>query len=130
LLSLIFQSYAILLNPFWINWKVKELVDSGTRMTEEQSANSDFKRLNWSAFFKIYLKEFNLSTAYQTTLEIQKQINLYEWPPYLLFPEEGNCDSKQLKFILSQLQKVYGDTLADFYYCILKTKKGIMVKFI
>jgi len=63
---LIFQSYAILLTPFWINWKVKELVDSGTRMTEEQSANSDFKRLNWSAFFKIYLKEFNLRAPLKT----------------------------------------------------------------
>src|SRR5687767_8022245 len=79
---LIFDSYAIVLSPFWINWKVKELVDSGLKLKSEQADKSDFKRLTWRQFFNIYAKEFDLSTAKQTKMEIEKQIHLGEWPPY------------------------------------------------
>lgn len=120
---LIFDSYATVLSPFWINWKVKELVDSGLIIKEEQADKSDFKRLTWRQFFKIYGKDFDLNSANQTEIEIKKQIRLDGWPPYLWFPGEGNCETEELKFILDQLMDLYGDTLVNYYYCLLKTEK-------
>lgn len=120
---LVFDSYAIVLNPFWINWKVKELVDSGLTIKEEQTNKADFKRLTWKEFFKIYDKDFDLNTANQIEIEIEKQIHLNEWPSYLWFPGEGNCETEELTFILNQLADLYGDTLVNYYYCLLKTEK-------
>lgn len=120
---MLFDSYAIVLSPFWINWKVKELVDSGLTITVKQADKSDFKRLTWRQFFKIYSKDFDLKTANQTEIEIKKQIHLDDWPPYLWFPGEGNCETEELTFILNQLADLYGDTLVNYYYCLLKTEK-------
>lgn len=120
---LIFDSYAIVLSPFWINWKAKELVDSGLTIKEEQTDKFDFKRLTWRQFFKIYGKDFDLDSANQTEIEIKKKIHLDGWPPYLWFPGEGNCETEELKFILDQLVDLYDDTLVNYYYCLLKTEK-------
>ena len=120
---LIFDSYAIVLSPFWINWKVKELVDSGLTIKGEQTDKPDFKRLSWRQFFKLYGKDFDIKTANQTEIEIKNQINLDKWPTYLWFPGEGNCETEELSFILSQLKDLYGDNLTNYYYCLLKTEK-------
>lgn len=120
---LLFDSYAIVLSPFWINWKVKELVNSGLTIKGEQTEKSDFKRLSWHQFFKLYDKDFDLNTANQTEIEIKNQINLDKWPTYLWFPGEGNCETEELKFILNQAADLYGDTLVNYYYCLLKTEE-------
>ncbi|MCC7245134.1 MAG: hypothetical protein IT269_05620 [Saprospiraceae bacterium] len=116
----IFESYAIVLGPFWINWKVKELVSSGLILTETDE--SDFKRLSWRQFFNLYDKDFEINTAHQIATEIDKQLT-GNWPPYLWFPGEGNCETEELNFILNQIADRYGDTIVNYYYCLLKTQK-------
>ncbi len=117
----IFNCYAIVLSPFWINWKVKELANSGQAISEEQIGDSDFQRLSWRQYFETHGKEFDLSTAYRTKEEIGKQILLDKWPKYLWFPAEGECESEELRFILSHVKELYGDTKVYYHYCYLKT---------
>lgn len=120
---LLFDSYAIVLHPFWINWKVKELVESGLIITDEQTDEADFKKLSWRQFFKLHGKDFDLKSANKTKIEINEQIHLNKWPSYLWFPGEGNCEMEELGFILNELKNHNGDTLANYYYCLFKTEK-------
>jgi hypothetical protein len=117
----IFDSYAIILHPFWINWRVKDLVDSGLRATGQKD-NKDFKRVSWRDFFSMYGKTFDLTTAYKTQLEINEDLR-NNFPPYLWYPAEGDCEDEELGFVLKQLSGLYGDLIANFYYCLLKTQK-------
>jgi hypothetical protein len=125
---LIFESYAIVLHPYWINWKVKDLISSGLTIKENQVENIHFERVNWTEFFKFYGYDFNVSTANQTQEKISQKLlsgktKQTNWPVYIWFPGEGNCETKELKFIFSRLTDVYGDTESNFYYCLLKTEK-------
>lgn len=121
-----FERYAIVLHPHWINWKAKELITSGLTLTEGQLDNKDFKRVNWTNFFRIFGHDFNLKTANQTQEKIRLQLlnggtKQADWPAYIWFPSEGNCESEELKFIFSRLMELYGNTEANFYYCLLKS---------
>jgi len=118
---LIFKSYAIILHPFWINWKVKELVESGLTITEEQTSVEDFQRVSWMDLFKLFNRDFDFKSANQTMLEIQKEIYKKEWPAYFGYPDEGDCDSPELKFVLNTLIDLYGNQSVNYYYCLLKT---------
>ena len=122
---LIFESYAILLHPYWINLKVKDLITSGLKINENQVDENDYKRINWIDFFKLYGYNFNLKTANQTKEKISQQLLSGEtdWPVYIWFPAEGSCETEELKFIFSKLADFYGDVEANFFYCLLKTEK-------
>jgi hypothetical protein len=120
---LIFESYAIVLNPFWINWKAKDLIESGLKLTEKQVEEKDFQRLTWTEFFKVFNKEFELNTANSTSVEIQENLRKKEWPVHIWYPEEGNCETPELKFMLSKIEKTLGDSTVDFFYGLLKTEK-------
>jgi hypothetical protein len=119
---LIFESYAIILHPFWINWKAKDLTTSGLKISEDQTDNSDFKRVSWRHFFSIYGKSFNLETAYKTQEELSEELRK-DYPSYVWFPGEGDCESEELTFVLQQVSQLYGDIIANYYYCLLKTEK-------
>lgn len=121
---LIFESYAIILHPYWINWKAKDLITSGLTLTEDQLDNKDFKRISWTDFFRIFDYEFNLKTANQTQEKIRQQLlnsgtKKTDWPVYIWFSGEGNCETEELKFIFSKI----ADQEVNFYYCLLKTQK-------
>ena len=117
----IFDSYAIILHPFWINWKVKDLVSSGLRISDQKD-NTGFKRVLWQQFFSMYDKPFDITTAYQTQLELNEELRNH-FPSYLWYPGEGDCEDEELTFILKQISHYYGDIVANFYYCLLKTQK-------
>lgn len=119
---LIFESYAIVLHPFWINWKAKDLIESGLKLTEDQVEEKDFQRLTWTEFLKVFNKVFELNTANSTSIEIQENLRKDEWPVYIWYPEEGNCETPELKFILDKLIENYGNSEVDYFYCLLKTK--------
>ena len=123
---LIFESYAIVLHPFWINWKVKDLISSGFTIPENESDEKDFHRINWTEFFKMYDFDFNLKTANQIQEKIRLRILNNEtkesaWPEYLWFPGDGKCETEDLEFIFLNLRKLYGDLNVNFYYGLLKT---------
>jgi len=123
---LIFESYAIVLHPFWINWKARDLINSGLKLTEEQMDETDFKRINWKDFFPIYLQRFELETAnvilHRILRTIQTDID-GEWPEYIWFPSEGDCAVDELKFVFGELTNQKESVEANFYYCLLKTAK-------
>lgn len=125
---LIFESYAIILHPFWINWKAKDLVLSGLTLTDKQVDEQEFSRVNWPNFFKLYGHNFSLDTANQTQEIIRKRLlndgtKQVDWPVYIWFPGEGNCETVELKYIFSTLTDLYGDLSANFYYNLLKTQE-------
>lgn len=127
---LIFESYAIVLHPFWINWKVKDLVNSGLTIQENQVDGSGFERVSWTNFFEFYNVNFDIETANQTQEKIRQRLlsdepKKSEWPSYLWFPGEGNCETAELKYIFSTLRDLYGDLSANFYYNLLKTQEWI-----
>ncbi len=97
-------------------------MDTGLTIKEDLTDESDFKRLSWPQLFKLYDKDFDLKTAYQTENEIRRQIHFDEQPSYLLFPAEGDCETEALKHILSQITELYGNSLVNYYYCLYKTK--------
>lgn len=135
---LIFESYAIVLNPFWVNWKARTLdysdqinnqqfngknnISSGSKI--EKDRYDDYERLNWSKLFEYFGYDFDLRTAYQIyciiskkqykiALDVKKRNN--DWP-WLLFPNDGRCEREELKFIFSKLINLYGDIKANFFY--------------
>lgn len=121
---LIFDRYAIILHPYWINWKAKDLITSGLTLTEDQFDGRDFRRINWTDFFRIFDYDFNLETANQTQEKIRKQLlksgkEKTDWPGYIWFPGEGNCETEEFEFIISNI----ADQEVNFYYCLLKTNK-------
>lgn len=119
---LIFESYAIILHPFWINWKVKELVESGFIYTEEQTYKRDFQRVSWREFFKIFDRDFDFDTANLTQSELKEEISKKEWPVYIWYPAEGDCETLELKFVIKTLVDLYGNQPVNYYYCLLKTE--------
>ena len=125
---LIFESYAIALHPFWLNLKVKDLISSGLTLTENQVDKKDFSRVNWADFFKLYGHTFSLDTANQTQEVIRQGLmnggtKQIDWPVYVWYPAEGNCETEDLKSILSQVEKLFGDDLVNYCYCLLKTEQ-------
>lgn len=118
---LIFESYAIVLHPYWINWKVKILADQGITTKDEEKSNSDYKIIRWKEFFKNYDKEFDLKTAHQTSESILDKIKGKNWPNYLWYPATGDSEDEQLIEIRNNLINIYGDIEVNFYYCLLKT---------
>lgn len=119
----IFEAYAIVLHPFWINWNAKENVDAGVVITEHEMDENDFKSLTWQAFFSLNKRNFELSTAYKTHIDINKELLLKPWPDYLWFPGSGNCETEVLKYILGEIKILYGDLLVNFYFELIKTVK-------
>jgi hypothetical protein len=122
---LIFESYAIVLHPFWLNLKTKDLISSGLTLTENQVDKQDFNRVNWADFFKLYGHTFSLDTANQTQETIRQELmnggtKQADWPVYVWYPAEGNCETEELNFILDQIKVLHGDKLANYYYCFLK----------
>jgi hypothetical protein len=125
---LIFESYAIILHPFWINWKANDLVLSGLTLTDKQVDGHEFSRVNWPDFFRLYGHNFSLDTANQTQEIIRKSLlnggtKQVDWPVYIWFPCEGNCETAELKYIFSSLTDLYGNLSANFYYNLLKTQE-------
>ncbi|MGB0925129.1 MAG: hypothetical protein ACPGTS_00285 [Minisyncoccia bacterium] len=120
---LIYESYAIVLHPFWINWKAKDLIESGSKLTEAQVKKEDFQRLTWANFFKVFNKKYEFNTANSTSIEIQENLRKSGWPIHIWYPEEGNCETPELKFILNKLIEKYGDSEVNYFYALLKTKK-------
>jgi hypothetical protein len=124
---LIFESYAIILHPFWINRKAKDLVSSGLTLTKNQVDKQGFSRVDWADFFKLYEHTFNLDTANQTQEIIRQGLmnggtKQVDWPVYVWYPAEGNCETEDLKFVLRQAKELFGDDLVNYYYCLLKTE--------
>ena len=39
----------------------------------------------------------------------------------MLYPSEGSCETKDLKFIFSKLTEIYGDIPVNYFYNFLKT---------
>ena len=125
---LIFESYAMILHPFWINRKAKDLVASGLTLTDEQVDEQDFISAKWVDFFKLYGHTFSLNTANQTQEIIRQGLlnggtKQIDWPVYIWFPGGGNCETEDLKFILNSVKELFGDDLVNYYYCLLKVKK-------
>ncbi|NNV54278.1 hypothetical protein [Limnovirga soli] len=119
----IFEAYAIVLHPFWINWDAKEKVDAGVVIAEYEMDDNDFKSLTWQAFFSLNKKNFELSTAYKTHIEINKELLLKPWPDYFWFPGSGDCETEALQYILSEIKNLYGDLLINCYFELIKTVK-------
>lgn len=120
---LIFESYAIILHPFWINWKLKTLNESKCHISNRQVDEADFERVSWQQFFSIYERFFDLATAYQIQEELLEILRKDDASSYVWIPSEGSCESEELSFVLQQISNIYGDIIANYYFCLYMTKK-------
>ena len=118
---LIFEKYAVVLHPFWINDIVKKRIEAGLLVNENSIEKYDFKSLNWTKFFFAYGKNFDLNTASNIAEEIRVQLLKEKWPEYVWFPAEGDIENEQLIGIRNVIEELHGNSDANYYYCLLKT---------
>jgi hypothetical protein len=117
---LIFQSYAILLHPFKVNWKLKQEIDTGLTVNLDKN-KADFKRVSWKDFFAYYGKSFDINSAYTTQEELRKVFaENNNWPPYLYYPGQDNYEDVEI--IIKELIGIYVDQLVNYYYFLENTK--------
>lgn len=122
---LIFESYAIVLHPFGINWESKALVESdlyeqGLKVYRDDTG---MVNLSWKDFLAHYGYPFDLKTAFKYQAELTRKISALGWPVYLWGPSEGTCDEAVLKFIIDQVIKFYGDQVVSYFYIFMLSKK-------
>jgi hypothetical protein len=118
---LIFESYAIILHPFGINWKSKELVEAGLSVSWDAMGVQDF---SWKEFFSLYGYNFHVETAYKMQSELMKQIGRGAgWPVYIWAPAEGCYDPEKLQLIIDQIVRIYGNQPVNYYYIFMSAKK-------
>jgi hypothetical protein len=129
----IFESYAILLHPFKVNWKLKKELDLGLSVQKE-SDSADFDNVTWKDFFTFYNKKFDINNAYKTHNEIAKALSshtkiisldpvkLTGWPPYIYFPDEGNAEYEHLEAIIKDIQVIHGDQVVNYFFFLENTK--------
>ena len=119
---LIFESYAIVLHPFGINWKLKDIYDAGLLAKRDTEG---WEQISWRDIFNKNGFEFNLETAYQTHLELENYYRELEsgWPIYLYAPAEGSYEPEKLQLIINQIINTYGDVLANYFYVFMQSKK-------
>ncbi|HTA26392.1 MAG TPA: hypothetical protein VK809_01295 [Bacteroidia bacterium] len=116
-----FESYAILLHPFWINWKEKERIESQPS-TKEEIDSRDFKKLSWKDFFSHYGKSFDINSAYEVQEELREKFaEGNKWPTHLWYPG-SNIEYSDLAIIIKELIEIYGDQLTNYYYFLTNTK--------
>jgi hypothetical protein len=119
---LIFDKYAVILHPFWINYKAKKEIESGNKLKEEDLKDTDYKPLTWSDFFNRYDVKFQFDSAYKTKQQLERKLREPEWPDYVWAPGEGDCEFDDLKNVCNDIIKIHGDCNANFFYCMFKTK--------
>jgi hypothetical protein len=125
---LIFEQYAIILHPFWLDIEAEKLITSELISKSDELENKNLQRINWTNFFRRFNYDFKLESAYKTQEIIRQQLltngeEPTKWPDYIGFPNEGNCETEELKMVFSRLKELYGDIEVNFYYCPLKTHK-------
>jgi len=116
---LIFERYAIVLHPFWINRNLKK---SPNLEHPKNAHNKSFERISWPDFFTMYSYPFDLQSANRNMELIRKRIIKTGWPEDIRYPNEGNCESCELEYILEHIKDIYGDIFINLYYCQLKTQ--------
>jgi hypothetical protein len=134
---LIFESYAVLFHPFMVNWKLKNEIDSGKSIQKERNL-TDFESVSWKDFFKLNAKEFDIKTAYTTHEDIAEilrngpKIANFEplgntgWPPYILYPAQGNAPFEDLSIIINDIMRIHNDQVVSYYYFLLNTKDPML----
>ena len=119
---LIFEKYAVILHPFWINYRAKKEIESGIKLTEEDLKDSEYEPLTWNDFFNKFDFDFQFESAYKTKQQLERKLREPEWPDYVWAPGEGDCEFVDLKKLSDEIMQIHGDCVVNFFYCLLKTK--------
>jgi len=119
----IFEAYAIVLHPFWIHYKGKELAKNGVYIEVDSLKDEDFSRVPWKAFFLEKGCNFLLKTAFTQLKRLEKEVWDVndEWPEYCWFPAEGDCEVEELLFMLSEVNKICPEVKVNYHYNLLRT---------
>jgi hypothetical protein len=116
----IFQSYAIALHSFWINYnipkeKIKEISNDDDEIPEEE-----FSRISWSDFYNLKNNEFELNKAISDSIEFKrfdKQLNNE------LYPGQGLMDKEHIESLVKIVSEIYGNQDIEAFYIFLSTNK-------
>lgn len=121
----IFERYLVILHPFWINRKVKNLTESGNLTEESAIVHDDFERVSYPEFFEAHGEKFELETAIETKEKIaNKEFRIEkEWPKHICYPGEGEPELEDLKLIGKSIIREHGDVVSDFCYDLIRTKE-------
>lgn len=115
---MIFESYAVVLHPYWI-MKDHNIPQSDNTLQPE--TDRLYEPTTWTDFFKRYNKEFNLRSSLDTQEEIRCHLLADgKWPIHTRFPAEGDMEDSQVQQIRDVIQDIYGDIYVNYYYTILK----------
>ena len=117
---MIFESYAVVLHPYWI---MKDHSIPQSDNTVQPETDRIYQPTTWTDFFKSYNKEFTLRSSLATQEEIRCiLLTNGKWPYNTRFPAEGDIEDFQAQQIRDTLLKLYGDISVNYYYGLLKTK--------
>lgn len=115
---MIFESYAVVLHPFWV-LKDLSIQESPNGLLPE--SDRIYEPTRWADFFSSYNKEFILRTSLATKEEIRRLLLADgKWPSHVRFPAEGNMEDSQAQHIRDVIRGIYGDIYVNYYYTMLK----------
>lgn len=101
---MIFECYAVVLHPFWV-----------------QNGDDTYRATTWVDFFSMYNKQFNLRYALDIKDKIgDKLLENGVWPVNIRFPAEGDMENSQVIQIRNVITDLYGDVYVNYYYNCLK----------
>ncbi len=114
-----FESYAIALHSFWINFRVpkdeiKEIQNYDIELPEEE-----FTRVKWKDFYGLKKIPFELNSAILNSVEWK---NPFKQMNNELFPGEGLMDEEHLECLVRTVLEIYGNQEVELFYTFLSTQ--------
>lgn len=114
-----FESYAIALHSFWINFKVPNNEIKENQNNDIELPEDEFTRVNWKDFYELKNVPFELNSAILNSVNWKspfKQMNNE------LFPGEGLMDEEHLESLVKTVMEIYGNQEVELFYTFLSTQ--------
>lgn len=114
-----FDSYAIILHSYWINYNIPkdQIVENENK--EKDLPEEDFVRVNWKEFYNYKNVQFDLDNAILNSVEwwkdSLKQMNNE------LYPADSTIDDENILSLVKVVNEMYGNQEIEFYYTSLIT---------
>lgn len=115
---MMFECYAVVLHPFWVQTGDNIRKQDNTLVPKK---DKNYKATTWVDFFKMHNKQFDLRHALDIKEEIgDKVLKDGIWPVHIRFPAEGDIENSQAVQIRNVIKDLYGDVNVNYYYNFLK----------
>ena len=110
----IFEKYAVLLHPAWVDKTVKDLALKGIKIFPGGAKHQGYQRLSWKEFFLINNRQFHFERCHKEMEELIDKISIKKWPDHFHTPEEGSCEMDEIISITAIAGQIY--PAEEIYY--------------